>query len=213
MNKWIAYQGNKQKLHVEFTVQGAPVPQPRPRATKKGQFVQMYMAPKRHPIHEFRSKVEHEAKKAIADKGPVDLPVMVWMMFFCTPPKAMSQKQLNGQCGIMASGGDIDNFAKGVLDAMTKAGMWVDDSRVASMYAGKMYTSSRDVQPFTMVKVFLLGEALAEETKGEGNGREELAPVHVGEGPRRDGGSDIAENVTVSKVRKADERVSKARDM
>lgn len=37
--------------------------------------------------------------------------------------------------------GDLDNYAKGPLDALTKAGVWVDDNQVVELRVTKTYTT------------------------------------------------------------------------
>ena len=35
--------------------------------------------------------------------------------------------------------GDVDNYAKGILDAATKAGVWVDDVQVVDLHINKRF--------------------------------------------------------------------------
>lgn len=41
--------------------------------------------------------------------------------------------------------GDTDNLAKGVMDAFTEAGVWVDDRQVVELHVTKQYSSRNAV--------------------------------------------------------------------
>lgn len=49
--------------------------------------------------------------------------------------------------------GDVDNYAKGVLDVLTAAGMWGDDDQVASLFAHKRFASPGEA-PRAFVEVW-----------------------------------------------------------
>lgn len=48
--------------------------------------------------------------------------------------------------------GDIDNYIKSILDALTKKGHWKDDDQVVELVATKRYTQG-DEQPRTVAKI------------------------------------------------------------
>ncbi len=190
MPRWIALLEEEQILFADFRVNASPVPQPRPRATSICGHASVYAAPKRHKIHEFRSKVEHAARKMMGDREALTVPVAVSMSFYCTPPKAMSKVQLGEQRGIMATGGDVDNFAKGVLDAMTSARVWVDDSRVCALGVSKMFTPGREHPPCVMIKVYVVGKE-KEKKEGESDEQHEQSPIEDEKRSEVDAGDSI----------------------
>jgi Holliday junction resolvase RusA-like endonuclease len=52
--------------------------------------------------------------------------------------------------------GDVDNYAKATLDAVTKAGLaWDDDDQVTHLYASKRFASGME-QPHTYIEVLPL---------------------------------------------------------
>ena len=52
---------------------------------------------------------------------------------------------------------DVDNFAASVLDACTRAGVWVDDTRVSSLVAAKFWLASGDADQRTEVTISRIG--------------------------------------------------------
>lgn len=52
---------------------------------------------------------------------------------------------------------DVDNFAASVLDACTRAGVWVDDTRVSSLVAAKFWLPSGDEDQRTEVTISRIG--------------------------------------------------------
>jgi len=58
-------------------------------------------------------------------------PVEVHIVFVCTKPKTTK---------LLTPKGDIDNYLKSALDALTDAGVWDDDKIVSDAHASKRFT-------------------------------------------------------------------------
>jgi Holliday junction resolvase RusA-like endonuclease len=52
---------------------------------------------------------------------------------------------------------DVDNFAASVLDACTRAGVWVDDTRVSSLVAAKFWLSAGETDQRIEVTISKIG--------------------------------------------------------
>lgn len=61
------------------------------------------------------------------------------------PPKSDSKKERQARLEGGWPRGDVDNLAKSVLDAMTAAGIWQDDSQVVELTCRKGYGSADGV--------------------------------------------------------------------
>lgn len=118
-------------MPITFTVPGPPVPQPRPRFASRGNFTQAY-TPKRHKIHAFRQAVALAAKAAGAkvQAGPVH--VVIDAVF--VRPKSHARMKAPPALPLA----DVDNVAKGVLDAL-KGIAWADDKQVGRLVVEKSY--------------------------------------------------------------------------
>lgn len=116
---------------LEFRVPGTPVAQPRHRASCRGGFARIYL-PKDHAVHEWKRAihvcVEREIKKIGAIEGPVRLELL--FSFEAKTRASMNQWRTKKP--------DIDNLAKAVMDALTDAGAWQDDSQVVCMHCAKV---------------------------------------------------------------------------
>lgn len=129
---------------IYFTVRATPEGQPRsrPRFGGRGFFIKrtkfweacMYVARMWRP---------HE---------PLAGPVKVDVTFYMPRPKSVSKKET-----WQAKRPDIDNIAKGLLDAMTHAGFWKDDGCVAELNLRKLYACP-GFEPQAHVAVHLLTE-------------------------------------------------------
>lgn len=114
-------------LPVEFTVEGDPVPQGRPRFFRRGSSVGVYDPPK--------SKAW---KKLVADTAiahgckPLDGPLKVTLMFYLNVPKSVKDGQPHTKRP------DVDNLGKGALDALTGI-CWHDDSQICLLVIEKAY--------------------------------------------------------------------------
>lgn len=103
-----------------------PVAASRPRVSKWGTFYA-------EPYHSFLTAAP-EALHTL-ELPMLDGPLAVHLEVVCTKPKT-SKLYLPRQ--------DVDNFAKSVLDALTKAGAWLDDAQVARLTVEKRFALKRE---------------------------------------------------------------------
>jgi Holliday junction resolvase RusA-like endonuclease len=114
----------------DFIIAHAPLPCPRPRIVVRGRFPSAYY-PK--PYTEWKAVVE-QCLKAMLNEGrllAVTGPLCVTIYNVATRPKSTK---------LAYPKPDVDNYAKSVMDAMTKAGLWEDDSQVVLLTSGKRWT-------------------------------------------------------------------------
>lgn len=118
---------------VSFVLPIAPMPTPRPRA-------RVIAVPGRRPLASFYSPKEykewqkealHALKLAEAPRTPFEGPVSVSVTCLAERPKTTK---------LPAPKPDVDNYAKGVLDAVTQDGrFWLDDSQVCDLRVMKQW--------------------------------------------------------------------------
>lgn len=109
-----------------FRVAGTPIPQGSKTRSASGHF---YEANKNHGG--WRKTVTEAARSQVGMLG-LDEPVAVIIEFWFAPPK-------KPRFGRPAVKPDIDKLCRSVLDSLTVAGVWVDDSRVVELVALKFY--------------------------------------------------------------------------
>lgn len=103
-----------------------PVAASRPRVSKWGTF---YAEP-------YKSFLVAAPEALHALELPMlDGPVSVVVQVVCTKPRT-SKLDMPRQ--------DVDNFAKSVLDALTKAGAWLDDAQVARLTIEKRFAAKTE---------------------------------------------------------------------
>ena len=126
---------------ITFEVPGQPVPQPRPRVSTRGGFGRAY-TPKGHAIHAYREAIRLVAKSAAWESGPADSPIAVEIdCYFGRPPSHLTKSvQVRPEAPKLPTKADVDNLAKGILDAITDSGaFWQDDDQVAELIVRKAY--------------------------------------------------------------------------
>lgn len=75
---------------------------------------------------------------------PLDCPIELEVKWIYPFRKSEPQKNRIGLIPCIARP-DADNLLKGLVDAMTKAGFWVDDSRIYRMAIAKWYGESAGI--------------------------------------------------------------------
>jgi Holliday junction resolvase RusA-like endonuclease len=120
---------------VVFTVDGDPVPQPRPRITVRGRHGHAYV-PKDHAIHAYRQAVALAARAAGASVH--EEPASVVIDFVFARPKSHMRKNGLAANAPRLPRPDIDNLEKAVLDAL-KGVAWKDDTQVARVVKEKSW--------------------------------------------------------------------------
>ena len=133
---------------IHFVVDAIPVAQPRHRIGVVAGKARAFQAPREHPIHVFKLAVREAALiefSALAcpdlrdmqkDKFPIDGPLVVEIEVILPRPKNMTWKTKPMPSVLHTKRGDVDNYAKAVLDAMDGI-FWQDDCQVSKLYVSK----------------------------------------------------------------------------
>lgn len=126
---------------ISFVVPGVPVGKGRPRFAKRGSFVQTYTPEK---TASYENLVKVLAMQAMKGTQPLPYPVRVAIDVAICPPVSWSKKkraQALSQLIHPTGRPDIDNVAKGILDAMNGVA-YLDDKQVISLTVRKFYRDS-----------------------------------------------------------------------
>lgn len=83
---------------------------------------------------------------------PVEGPVEVVVTFSLPKPASAPKRRRTWPVG--ARSGDVDKLTRAVFDALTDAGVWVDDSQVVRVDAGKVFVGDGLSSPGAVVSVF-----------------------------------------------------------
>jgi Holliday junction resolvase RusA-like endonuclease len=140
----------------EFVVYSTPVPQPRPRISVRHGFARAY-TPADHPIVAYRDAIAMAALQQITrkewKKRTTGRRVRLEVSCVFQRPKSHLKAggAIKGDAPLMPRP-DTDNLVKGVMDALTTAGVWADDVVVVDHRCRKRYVSAR-IRAHTWVRV------------------------------------------------------------
>ncbi|KRI89071.1 hypothetical protein APC20_01430 [Acinetobacter baumannii] len=129
---------------IEFTVYGEPVAQGRPRATTIAGRARLYDPAKSRNYKEY-------IRLAAADHAPSALlegPLLLKIGIYRSIPKSFSKKktvQAEAREIRPTSKPDVDNYVKGIKDALNKV-IWKDDSQIVSIVAEKFYSQKPRIE-------------------------------------------------------------------
>lgn len=118
-----------------INVVGIPAPQGSKKSIGNNRFVE---TSKKLPA--WRKAVKEAALEVMATEQKIEGPVRVVIWFFLPRPKTISMKQR--KFPIVPP--DCDKLVRSVLDSLTQAGVWTDDSLVISIHANKNYADERE---------------------------------------------------------------------
>ena len=105
-----------------------PSPRPRARVIPKRSIASIYMP---SSYKKWKADVVALLRDQLGDPSPVEGRVAVWCVFAVQRPKTTKR---------VAPPGDVDNYAKSLLDALTEYGAWKDDIQVTLLTADKRWT-------------------------------------------------------------------------
>ena len=139
-------------MRLEITIPAKPHAQPRIRVGKWGAFY-----PKEH------LKILDETVEYLIDTSAImrwektEAPVKITIVSVCkAPARLKKQVIIAGKRLFKPTKPDIDNYAKFVLDAITKAGnIWVDDNQVVELVQRKFYAQPTE-EPYTNIVIEIL---------------------------------------------------------
>lgn len=126
---------------VRFVIPGAPVGKGRPKFARRGAFVTVYTPEK---TASYENLVKVKAEEAMQGRELFSGAVSVAIWIYVTPPASWSQeKQRAAIAGEIfpISKPDVDNVAKGILDACNKI-VWRDDMQSCDLMVWKRYATS-----------------------------------------------------------------------
>jgi Holliday junction resolvase RusA-like endonuclease len=113
-----------------FSVLGIPKAQPRIKAARGGGWRPIIYTP--GTANEWKAEVSRAALQAMEGASlPIGTGVEVGLVFLMPRPKRLERRDTITLCDVPhLAKPDIDNLEKAVLDALKKAGIYVDDAQV-----------------------------------------------------------------------------------
>lgn len=118
-----------ESFRVSLDVIPMPTPRPRFRAIPvRGKTIVNTYHPKAYT--EYQAQLSNALREAFGSRTPFDGPVFCAVVVTMPRPKTTK---------LHAPAPDVDNYAKGVLDSATKAGIWTDDKHVVELKVRKQW--------------------------------------------------------------------------
>ncbi len=139
-------------MRLEITIPKNPHSQPR---IKVGKFGAYY--PKEH-LQTLTETVEYLRDTTVMMRWEkTEAPVKITIVSVCKAPSRLKKQVIiAGKRLFKPTKPDIDNYAKFVLDAITKAGnIWKDDNQVVELVQRKFYAQPTE-EPYTNIVIEIL---------------------------------------------------------
>lgn len=129
---------------IKIIIEGEPVPQGRPRATRIGKMVRMYDPPK---SRKYKQDVAWQTKSQFKGK-PLEGALKVHVDIYRQIPKSTSvirtKRKENKEIRPIVRP-DLDNYLKSVFDGLDGI-TWKDDSQIVSLSSEKYYSTNPRVE-------------------------------------------------------------------
>lgn len=126
-----------------FNVYGDPAPQGSKRHVGNGRMIESSKK-----VGPWRIAVAEAVAKAVADSGDASQftdAVEIWAVYFL--PRPASVKRI-----WPIKPPDLDKLERGLWDAITKTGLWEDDSLVVRSHPEKVYADTRPAGALVMIR-------------------------------------------------------------
>lgn len=121
------------KRSVSFCVATTPIPQARPRFSRRGH------AYDTKRCREYKQEIAAAAREAMGCKEPLGGALMVSCRFYFEPPKSVSSKKATAMVGAWyTKKKDTDNLLKSVTDGISGI-VYIDDKQIVSLHGEKRY--------------------------------------------------------------------------
>lgn len=144
----------KNENQIELIVYGNPVAQGRPRFSRQGGFVKAY-DPIKSKSYKQLIRLELQPLLSNPDFKPIDRACCLNLKVFRAIPKSFSKKKRE-EASLRyirpTTKPDIDNYVKGVLDALNGT-VLKDDSVVCEIFARKFYSERPRIEVVLEAKI------------------------------------------------------------
>ena len=141
-------------MRLEITIPAKPHAQPRIRVGKWGAYY-----PKDHLKVLDDTIVYLKNTSSIMKWEKTEAPVKITIVSVCKAPARLKKQVIIARKRLFKpTKPDIDNYAKFVLDAITKAGnIWKDDNQVVELVQRKFYAQPTE-EPYTNIVIEILDQ-------------------------------------------------------
>ena len=128
-------------MMIQFSMPIAPVPKGRPRLSRFGTYTPIKTA-------NFENAVRVFASQAMGSQKPIETALEAFLYFRVGVPQSYSKKRteacLSGSERPVTRNGDLDNLAKGALDAFNGI-IFKDDCQIVEMHLTKVYAQEAGI--------------------------------------------------------------------
>ncbi len=118
---------------ITLFIPGAAVGKGRPRFARRGKHIATYTPEK---TAQYETRVQHAARNAMLGAQPHEMALRATIVVSAEPPKSWSKKKRAAAiCGELrpTTKPDVDNTAKGILDALNGI-VYADDKQVVELH-------------------------------------------------------------------------------
>lgn len=129
---------------IQFTVWGDAVGQGRPRFSRAGGFVKAYDPPDSREYKKYVKLMASQNRPHKPIEGPIELKLVIYRPLLKSMSKKKKAEAVAGTLRPIKKP-DVDNVAKGIMDAMTGI-IWADDKQVVSLQVSKFYSDRPRVE-------------------------------------------------------------------